>query len=188
MSHQTKVILACLPFILLGVFALLHPKYEEWHEAKTLTQLETLPLKSDFSVTAEEAHGTRHTYAIGNYGITDVGNLRLAFVDMAFSGSSSGSITLATKSEHSGGGGSTGSGNRRFTVNHIPHGSRCTFAGTTFEFINGKLIYGEQSIDALGPPQLILIGPHKKIIEIKPLKTHSVENTNTESNTVSLSP
>lgn len=152
------------------MIALFLPKFLEWQATQVMDQLETMPLKSSVSVSGEDITSTRHTFSVGSYGVTDVGNLRLAFEDLSFSGSSSGGVTLATDSTSSGGGGHTGVGNRRFEVNGIPHGSQCKFGGVTFKLVEGKLVFGGESIDATGQPSLVLIGPNRELVEVKPLR------------------
>jgi len=170
MSNTTKAVLSSLPFLVIGLIALLFPKYQEWQAAKFLEKLEVLPLKSSISVSGKRTTSSRHTFSVGRYGVTDVGNLRLVFAELPFSGSSSSSsITLATDSTKDGRGGRSGAGNRRFETKQIPHGSECTFGGVTFKFVDGKLTFGEETIDATGPPTLVLIGANRKILETKML-------------------
>ena len=120
MSTKTKVILTSLPFLVIGVIALFLPKIRDWQAAQILEKLETTPLKSIVSESGNEITSTRHTFSVGGYGVTDIGNLRLAFEDLSFSGSSSGGVTLATESTSTEGGGYTGVGNRRFEAQSIP--------------------------------------------------------------------
>ena len=178
MSNRSKLILASLPFVFLGVVALLIPKIQERQKARVMRQLETTmgqlestPLKSVISRSGDRIISTRQTFSINGYGVTDVGNLRLAFEDRPFSGNSSGYVTLATDSTASGEGGSTGLDNGRFEAKSIPHGTRCKFGGTTFEIIDAKLDFGGKLIDVTGSPSLVLIGASRQILEVTPLKT-----------------
>jgi len=173
-STKTKVILTCLPFLVIGVIALFLPKIRDWQAAQILERLETMPLTSIVSESSSEITSTRRTFSIGSYGVTDVGNLRLAFEDLSFSGSSSGVVTLATDSTSKGGGGHTGVtgvGKRRFEERSIPRGMQCKFGGVTFEFIDGKLNFGGKIIDATGSPTLVLVGANREILEVKPIRT-----------------
>lgn len=171
MSNKTKLVLSCLPFFVIGMIAIFLPKLLEWRTAEILAELEAMPLKSTISVSGRKITSTHHTFSIGSYGVTDVGNLRLAFADLPFSGSSSDSITLATDSTSSGGGGSTGVGNRKFEVKGIAHGSQCKFGGVTFEIVDGKLNFDEESIDVTGQPSLVFVGANRKFIKVKPIRT-----------------
>ncbi|MCW1922461.1 hypothetical protein OKA05_07835 [Luteolibacter arcticus] len=171
MKDSTKLILCSLLFVLAGVIAFLAPKYQTWRSARLLEDLETLPLKSTLSIRGSDITSPRHTWSVGNYGVTDVGHLRLVFEDLPFSGtSSSGSLTLGTKSSGGGGGGSSGVGNRTFEYDSIPGGSRCRFGGATFEIVGGQLTLAGTTVDATGAPSLVLIGKDRKIREVKPLR------------------
>ncbi|MCW1887066.1 hypothetical protein OKA04_20175 [Luteolibacter flavescens] len=171
MKDSTKLILGSLFFVLIGAGALLAPQYREWSSARTLAELETLPLKSGVARSGSEITGGRETWSLGSYGITDLGNLRLAFEDLPFSGSSSsGALVLATDSTHVGGGGSTGEGNRTFDHESIPGGTRVHFGGATFEIVGGKLTLADKTVDVTGPPSLVIIGKDRRIREVRPLK------------------
>ena len=169
MKNPTKIVLSALPFVLIGVAAMMLPTIREWQAARGLEELRTMPLKSTITVSGEMVRSSRHTFSMHGYGVADVGNLRLAFEDLPFNGSSSSSLTLATDSTDSGSGGSTGNGNRRFETDRIAHGSRCRFGGATFDFVNGELIFDGTTIDATGDAKLVLVGPNLRIIDVMPL-------------------
>ncbi|MFK7852156.1 MAG: hypothetical protein AB8D78_14360 [Akkermansiaceae bacterium] len=169
MKNWLKISLCCIPLLVAGGFAVYLPKIREKEAAENLKQLESLPLKTRITISGDEIYSTRHTYSLGDYGVTEIGRLRLVFIDLPFSGNSSSGVTLATEENMSGGGGHTGVGNRRFEVEGIPNGSECSFGGATFEFIDGKLNFDERVIDAVGKPSMVLIGEDRKILEVKPL-------------------
>ena len=101
------------------------------------------------------ATSERKTYSIGQYGVTEFGNVRLAVRGCTFSGESSGGILFA--SQFAGGGGSTGTGNRRFTHDGIVGGSRCTFGGLAFSIVDSELRILDEKIPANGEPTLVII-------------------------------
>jgi hypothetical protein len=171
MKNSTKATLASLPFLIIALIALVIPRVRQWQADQVLAKLEAMPLKSSISVNGEDVHSTWHTFSVGSYGVTDIGNLRLAFEDLRFSGISSGGVVLATEGTMTGGGGSSGVGNCRFESEGIPGGTRCTFGGITFDLVDGKLNLGDKSIDATGPPSLVVIGVDRRICEVKPLRT-----------------
>lgn len=105
----------------------------------------------------------RITYSIGNYGVTEFGNIRLAIRGCTFGGESSGRICLANNLKFSGGGGSTGVGNRRFTTKGIPGGTRCTFGGLTFNVEYGILSLLNQQFRIDAKDQVIVIDQFGKI-------------------------
>jgi hypothetical protein len=171
MKDSTKLLLSCLLFGLAGVIAFLAPNYREWRSARDLEDLETFPLKSAATTSGSEVTSARYTWSVGRYGVTDVGNVRLVFEDLPFSGSSSsGHIRLATTSTSGGGGGSSGVGNRQFQYESIPGGTRCRFGGASFEIVGGKLTLAGTTVDAAGVPSLVLVGKDRKIREVRPLK------------------
>lgn len=105
----------------------------------------------------------RITYCLGDYGITEFANIRLAVRGCTFTGKSSGGICIANSLTFAGGGGSTGVGNRRFTSDGIPGGSVCTFGGLTLEIKNGILnLLGEEFV-VDGSDRLIIVDESGKI-------------------------
>jgi hypothetical protein len=171
MKDSTKLILSSLVFVLVGVIALLVPKYRDWRSARTLEDLETFPLKSAVNTWGSEVTSPCYSWSVGDYGVIDIGHLRLVFEDLPFSGSGSiGSLSLATKSSSVGGRGGFGVENREFEAEAIPGGTRCRFGGATFEIVGGKLSLAGTTVDAAGVPSLVLIGKNRTIREVKPLR------------------
>ena len=106
----------------------------------------------------------RITYSIGDYGICEFGNVRLAVKGKPFSGRSSGTLLLSTNSNaFSKNSGRTGVGNRRFEHTAIPGGSSCKFAGLSFDIVNGKLKLLDASVSVNGKPTLIVVNAGGKI-------------------------
>jgi len=171
MKDSTKLLLCCLLFLLAGVIAFLAPKYRDWRSARALEDLETVPLRSTLSIRGSEVASPRCSWSVGDYGVTDIGHLRLVFEGLPFSGSSSsGWLILATTSSSVGKSGSFGVGNRAFEYEPIPGGSRCRFGGATFEIVGGQLTLAGTTVDATGVPSLVLVGKDRKIREVRPLK------------------
>ena len=172
MRDSTKLVLTSLLFVLVGVLAFLAPKYRDRRSDRTLEDLETFPLKSAVSTHGSEVTSQRYIWSVGNYGVTDIGHLRLVFEDLPFSGSSSSSsLTLATTSTSGGGRGSSGVGKRQFQYESIPGGTRCRFGGATFQIVGGQLTLDGTTVDATGVPSLVLIGKDRKIREVRPLRS-----------------
>lgn len=106
----------------------------------------------------------RMTYSIGDYGICEFGNVRLAVKGKPFSGRSSGTLLISTNSNaFSGSSGRTGVGNRRFEHTAIPGGSSCKFGGLSFDIVNGKLKLLDVSVSVDGKPTLIVVNAEGKI-------------------------
>jgi hypothetical protein len=105
----------------------------------------------------------RITYCLGDYGITEFGNIRLAIRGCTFTGKSSGGICISNNWTFAGGAGSSGVGNRCFAFKEIPGGTLCTFGGLTLEIKHGvlKLLGKEFVVD--GNDRLIIVDESGKI-------------------------
>lgn len=105
----------------------------------------------------------RFTYCLGDYGITEFGNIRLAIRGCTFTGKSGGGICISNNLTFAGGSGSSGVGNRCFTYAGIPGGPLCTFGGLTLEIKHGvhKLLGEEFVVD--GNDRLIIVDESGKI-------------------------
>ncbi len=104
-------------------------------------------LPFETSLSTDGVSASRRTYCNGNYGISDIGPLRIAVNDLTFSGkSSSESIKVRPSRLFGGGGGSTGTGNRRFTYTKEGDRTLCTFGGHEFSFVDGKMMIGDATI------------------------------------------
>lgn len=173
MSTTTKVILWLLPAILASATVFAVPKLIEMRDRRILQDLKTAPLRSTLDASANHVSGSRVTYSRGQYGVSDIGRVRIIIEDLPFSGEShSSGIMLKTESRHAGGGGATGVGNRRFEYRAIPHGSRCTFGGMTFEFVDGYFKYHGHAISAINEPTVIVIDRARRIRTVQSLSRH----------------
>lgn len=103
----------------------------------------------------------RVTYSIGQYGVTEFGNIRLAVRGCTFSGESKGGITLA--SQYAGGGAATGTGNRRFAHDVVIGGSKCSFGGLSFSIIDSELRILDKKIAVNKEPTLVLVNSLSEI-------------------------
>jgi len=131
-----------------------------------------LPFNTTQSVGSLSAD--RRTYCHGTYGISDIGNLRIAVKDLVFSGSSSSSsikvgsslkwyqrLLLSIRPNRgavTSSRGSTGHGNRRFT--HVTGGKLsktvCTFGGIKFSFVGNRAIFGNKAVSFEKPTTVFL--------------------------------
>lgn len=107
----------------------------------------------------------RITFCVGKYGVSEFGNIRLAFRGCTFRGESSGELVLANNRRTGGNWGIslTEVGNVRFTNEIIPGGSRCTFGDLTFEIRHGALDLLGQSFDVTGRPLLLIVDTHGRL-------------------------
>lgn len=104
-------------------------------------------LPFETSLSTDGVSASRRTYCNGNYGISDIGPLRIAVNDLTFSGkSSSESITVRPSFSSGDGSGSTGAGNRRFAYTTKGDRTLCTFGGIEFSFVDGKMIIGDAAV------------------------------------------
>lgn len=84
---------------------------------------------------------SRETYCHGNYGITELGKVRLAVRGLKFSGSSSSASIPVYTSSGGGKSGSTGVGNRKFVYDFNGLETVCHFGGYQFTIKNGFLFW-----------------------------------------------
>jgi hypothetical protein len=112
------------------------------------------------SVVDEGRRAQRKTYCVGDYGISDLGNIRIAVKGLPFSGSSSSSLAIKNIS---GGSGSTGSGNRRFTTSSANGVAVCTFGGVSFTVTGGKLRLDGREFSFGKARQVIFVSSKGKI-------------------------
>jgi hypothetical protein len=115
-----------------------------------------------------EKWSDRVSYSVGQYGVSEFGNIRLAIRGGRFSGNSSSSVSLSNNLTFNGvgGGSSTGTGvtgSHGFTAYAIAGGTTCTFNGIPFDIISGKLILGGKEFDALGPPSVIVVDKNGRV-------------------------
>lgn len=106
----------------------------------------------------------RRTYCMNNYGITDIGDVRIAFKGLTFSGMSSGSISLSTAPGR-GGGGRTGSGNRRFEYNYGGGKTTCKFGGVSFSITGGVITIGGHKV-AFGKKTVVILSEERKVLKV----------------------
>ncbi len=139
-----------------------------WPKIHAESFIRNHPVQTQIEVNDDRTMVTsnRITYCLGDYGITEFGNIRLAIRGCTFTGKSSGGICVANNVSFAGGGGSTGVGNRRFTADGIPGGTLCTFGGLTLEITHGRLkLLGEEFV-VDGDDRLIIVDESGKIESI----------------------
>jgi len=113
------------------------------------------------SIIGQGTSATRKTYGMGDYGISDIGNIRIAVRGLPFRGNSSSSIRIKNIPE--GGRSSTGSGNRRFTVTYDGGVATCTFGAVIFTISESKLRIGKRQFAFGKAHQVIFVSPEGKI-------------------------
>jgi len=136
-----------------------------------LTALRTQALRSTIEEKEDgTVRGYRHTYGVNSYAVTDIGQLRLAFTDLPYSGESWGTVDLKDDSLRANTGrGSTGTGERRFEHINIDGGELYRFAGIEFTIMSGTFHFQEHAIDVLGTPKLIVFDDARNIVLIEEL-------------------
>ena len=116
------------------------------------------PIPTNVPVRQGGVLSNRVTYSVGNYGISEFGNVRLAVEGKPFSERSSGSLLLDSKSNKvSKRFGVTGFGKRRFEYKGIMGGSSCKFGGLSFDLVHGKLRLLDDSFPVADKPTLIVV-------------------------------
>jgi hypothetical protein len=137
-------------------------------------ELAIVSLPFNTTLSADRLSADRRTYCHGTYGISDIGNLRIAVKGLVFSGTStSSSIKVGSSAKwyqrllwsirpNRGGRtssrGSTGHGKRRFT--YASGGKQgktvCTFGGIEFSFVDNRAIFGNKAVSFAKPTTVFL--------------------------------
>ena len=137
-------------------------------------EIRNRPIQSEIAIsTTGEVTGRRDTWSTGSYGITDLGNLRIAIRGCAFSGNSIHRMNLSKPPKPADPNNNKtifSSGNRRFEILTTPLGSSCKFGGISFEIIQGTLTLKGQSFDLTGPKTLIVVDQRGNIESIEPMQ------------------
>jgi hypothetical protein len=126
-------------------------------DPEILEYLKVKPLISEFSIEGKEVVSSRYTYSLGGWGIIELGNIRIAFKNIALSGATRSGVTLATEHDPTGEISSTGLGETEFITKSISGGSECSFAGLTFKVIDSNLYIKDKVLSAIEQPKLIVI-------------------------------
>jgi len=164
MSTTARILGAAAVIVFLCTVILYYPK---WKRARERRQLLSLPLKSTCQmISPGEVIGTRITFSLGSYGVSDIGNLRLAFEDWSFSGESSSSLTIKSESTESGGSGTSGVGRRRFFDEFVDGAELCQFGGVDFQIRDGFLFYRDKKINLIEGKTIVIVGGNKQIKEV----------------------
>jgi hypothetical protein len=117
---------------------------------------------------------SRITYSVDNYGVSELGNIRLAIEGKPYTGNSSSGPILLSGTVDGEAQGASGAGNRRFTYQTIDGGSACTFADISFEIVNGKLSVLGQSFSVDARPTLIVVDDEGSIAGVVDLSEVNV--------------
>ncbi|MBD3265198.1 hypothetical protein GF373_00890 [bacterium] len=115
--------------------------YTDFHLLSTSEQdIVLLPFKAKVLPGGKSV--SRETYCHGNYGITELGKVRLAVRGLKFSGSSNSTSIPVYPTSSGTKSGITGTGNRKFVYDFNGFESVCHFGGYKFTVKNGFLYWG----------------------------------------------
>ena len=108
---------------------------------------------------------SHRTYSVGQYGVTELGTIRIAVRGASNYGHSSGGITLSSNvaRANNGGGLVARPPNQSFYHTAIKGGSKCCFAGVNFTIVYSDLNILGETIAANGEPKLILVNQSGEI-------------------------
>jgi len=169
MSDTAKAIWFSVPLVLVGALALLWPRFEAWHRQALLDELRRDPIGNSLSVDGREIRADRKTYSVADLAVAEIGQVRLVFEGHPFSGRTAGTMMIGRGGTNHGPAGASGSGARRLETSWIPHGTRCEFAGTEFEFVAGVLRIDGREIDAAGTEAFVRVDERKRVVEVAPI-------------------
>ncbi|MCC6695542.1 MAG: hypothetical protein IT365_07920 [Candidatus Hydrogenedentes bacterium] len=115
-------------------------------------KLARLPFETAVSYDSTSAGGkpqavaSRSTYSKHGYGITDLGDVRIAVRDMEFNGGTKGGAIVISSEDRAKAGGRAGIGNETFNFDYAKGVTTCTFGTIQFTVQQGVLTIGGRSV------------------------------------------
>jgi hypothetical protein len=115
-------------------------------------KLAKLPFETEVSYDALSASGkqqavaSRVTYSKHGYGITDLGDVRIAVRDMTFSGGTRGGRIIISSEDRAKAAGTAGIGNETFAFDYAKGVTACTFGTIQFTIATGVIMIDDQSV------------------------------------------
>ena len=119
------------------------------NEARKLAKLPFETAVSYDSVSAsgkQQAVASRSTYSKHDYGITDLGDVRIAVRDMTFSGGTRGGRVIVSSEDRAKASGSAGIGNESFSFEYEKGVTACTFGTIQFTIEMGVITIDGRSV------------------------------------------
>ncbi|MCL4691984.1 MAG: hypothetical protein KJ060_05660 [Candidatus Hydrogenedentes bacterium] len=93
-----------------------------------------------------QAVASRVTYSKHGYGITDLGDVRIAVRDMTFPGGTRGGRVIISSEDRAQASGTAGIGNEAFTFDYAKGVTACTFGTIQFTIATGVIVIDGQSV------------------------------------------
>lgn len=106
----------------------------------------------------QQAVASRSTYSKHGYGITDLGDVRIAVRDMTFSGGSRGGRVIISSDDRAPARGTAGIGNESFTFDYAKGVTACTFGTVQFTIATGVILIDGQSVPMGQGHKLVVVG------------------------------
>ncbi|HRK34066.1 MAG TPA: hypothetical protein PLJ47_05665 [Candidatus Hydrogenedentes bacterium] len=126
-------------------------------------KLAKMPFKTAIDLSTKSASGkgqataTRETYSKNGYGITDIGDVRIAVRDMKFDGESRSGGVVISSDDRAPAGGKSGTGNNTFIYEYAKGVTAVQFGTINFTIANSVISIGGKSVP---------IGQGKKLIVV----------------------
>lgn len=105
----------------------------------------------------QQAVASRSTYSKHGFGITDLGDVRIAVRDMTFSGGSRGGRIIISSEDRAPASGTAGIGNESFTFDYAKGVTACTFGTIQFTIATGVIVIDGQSVPMGQGHKLVVI-------------------------------
>lgn len=133
-------------------------------------KLAKLPFKTMIDLSTKSASGrpqataSRETYSRSGYGITDIGDVRIAVRDMTFNGESrAGGIVIASD-DRAPAGGRSGIGNESFVFEYARGVTACTFGSVQFTISKSVINIGGKSIPLGQGRKLVVVDQQGNVL------------------------
>lgn len=133
-------------------------------------KLAKLPFKTMIDLSTKSSSGrpqataSRETYSRSGYGITDIGDVRIAVRDMTFNGESrAGGIVIASD-DRAPAGGRSGIGNESFVFEYARGVTACTFGSVQFTISKSVINIGGKSIPLGQGKKLVVVDQQGNVL------------------------
>lgn len=142
------------------------PESEMTNDARKLAKLPFETAVSYDSMSAsgkQQAVASRVTYSKHDYGITDLGDVRIAVRDMTFSGGTRGGRVIVSSEDRAKASGSAGIGNESFSFNYEKGVTACTFGTVQFTIELGVITIDGRSVPMGKGHKLVVVDPQGNV-------------------------
>jgi hypothetical protein len=133
-------------------------------------KLAKLPFKTVIDLSTKSASGrpqataSRETYSRAGYGITDIGDVRIAVKDMTFNNESRAGGIVISSDDRAPAGGKSGIGNESFVFEYARGVTACTFGSVQFTISKSVINIGGKSIPIGQGRKLVVVDQQGNVL------------------------